>query len=191
MIPTSKHLRRSLALRGIAAILFGVLALAWPGITLLALLVLFGIYAIVDGIIALVGSFYVRRAMSDWWLILLVGLFSIAIGILTFARPGVTALVLMLFIAARALFLGFTEIVRGVQYRKEIQGEWLLVLGGAFSILFGVIVFAYPFSGALAIVWLIGLYAILYGASILAFSIFTRHGELPVEEMGGRPAISH
>ena len=187
MTAISKHFRWTLAVRGIAAILFGLLAWIWPGITVLVLLILFGAYALVDGIFAFVGSLVHRKALTDWWLILLVGIASAILGILAFARPEITALVLLFFIAARALMVGGLEIAAAVHYRHEIRYEWLLVVGGAISVVFGLAVLVYPFEGALAVIWLIGTYAILQGVAQLVFAFSARPAVLA---MGPEPTVA-
>lgn len=184
MTGLSKHFRWTVAVRGIAAILFGLLAWVWPGITLLALLILFGIYALVDGASALAGSLVYRKVLRDWWLILLAGVGSVLLGVMALARPGITALVLLFFIAARALVVGALEIVAAIEHRHEIRHEWLLIAAGAVSIFFGLGVMAYPVTGALAVVWLIGTYAILTGILQLVFAFSHRPAEamLPTPE---------
>ena len=152
-----------LLLQGLAAVLFGVVALVWPDITLASLVLLFGAYALVDGVFAVVGSLVHRKEYEDWWLVLLAGLASIAVGILTFIQPGITALSLLFLIAAWALVIGVLTIVKAIQLRKEIEGEWLLILAGIASVLFGLFVFALPGAGALSLIWLIATYAIVYG----------------------------
>ena len=184
---TDKEIRWSMGLRGLAAGVFGVLALSWPGMTLWALLVIFGVYALVDGVCAVAGSVAARRMLTDWWVMLLLGVFGIALGIITFARPGVTALILLFFIAARALVIGVMDIAAAIRLRKVIRHEWLLVLAGIFSTLFGVLVLAYPAAGALALVWLIGWYALLVGVSQIVFAIVARK-QVGVE-MPSHPAI--
>jgi uncharacterized membrane protein HdeD (DUF308 family) len=158
-------------LEGLAAVLFGVLALVWPDITLATLVLLFGAYVLVDGVFAVVGSLVHRKEYEDWWLMLLTGLLSIAVGILTFVQPGITALSLLFLIAAWALVIGVLTIIQAIQLRKVIEGEWLLILSGIASVLFGLFVFARPGAGALSLIWLIAIYAIFYGALqvILAF----------------------
>lgn len=160
-----------LLLRGLVAALFGVLAYIWPQLTVATLVLLFGAYALVDGVFAVVGSLVHRY--DDWWLMLLVGLADIAVGILTFLQPSITALVLIFLIAARALVTGVLDIVAGIRLRKEIEGEWLLILGGIASVLFGLIAFARPGAGALVVIWLIATYAIILGVLqvILAFKV--------------------
>lgn len=189
MVAISRHFRWSLAVRGIVAIIFGILAWGWPAITLMTLLLIFGLYALVDGLFALVGSVVHRRVLADWWLVLLVALASIFLGVITLVRPGVTALVLLFFIGARALVVGGLEIAAAIEYRRLIRHEWLLVLAGIISVLFGLAVLVSPVSGAMAVLWLIGLYAILVGILQLAFAITARGAEevLPAE---GRPAMA-
>lgn len=161
-------------LQGLAAVLFGVLALVWPGLTLATLVLLFGAYALVDGVFAVVGSLAHRKEYEDWWLVLLTGLASIAVGILTFIQPGITALSLLFLIAAWALVIGVLTIVEAIQLRKEIEGEWLLILAGIASVLFGLFMFALPGAGALSLIWLIATYAIVYGVLQVIFALRVR-----------------
>jgi uncharacterized membrane protein HdeD (DUF308 family) len=185
-----KEYRWSLALRGIAAIIFGVLAYSWPSITLMVLLIAFGVYALVDGLSLLVGYYSTPKSQRDWWLVPLIGVFSILIGILTFARPGMTAILLLWLIAARAIFTGIIEIAAAFGYWRKVRGEWLLVLGGLISVLFGVFVFAYPLEGALAVIWVIALYAILYGITQLFFGLFARQLAAGFEEGLPHPPVA-
>src|SRR6516162_4540664 len=127
-----------LLLRGICAILFGVLTFVWPGITLLTLVLLYGAYALADGVLALAEAVMGGAPAPRWWLAL-VGLLGIAVGILTFAWPGITALVLLLFIAGWAIATGILQIVGAIRLRKEIENEWLLIAGGVLSVIFGLI----------------------------------------------------
>jgi len=149
-------------IRGIAAIAFGLIALVWPGMTLTVLIVVFGIYVIFEGILSIVAAFN-NRWVKSWWVLALEGLASIAMGCIAFIWPGLTAIVLLIFIAAWAIFTGLLEIYAAVQLRKEMQGEWVLVLVGAASILIGLLLIMNPGSGALAVVWLIGIYALIFG----------------------------
>ncbi|HEX3450653.1 MAG TPA: DUF308 domain-containing protein, partial [Isosphaeraceae bacterium] len=143
----------ALALRGLVAVLFGIAAFAMPGITLTALVLLYGAFALVDGVFAVAAALFGRRHGMPWWAMLVEGLFGIAIGILTFAWPGITALALLYLIAAWAVITGVFEIAAAIRLRQEIQGEWLLALSGALSVLFGVVLVLYPGAGALAVVW--------------------------------------
>jgi uncharacterized membrane protein HdeD (DUF308 family) len=151
------------ALRGVAAIAFGVLAFLLPGITLLALVLLFAAYAIVEGAFAIVGA--IRRPdrhRIDWFQ-LLVGIAGIVAGVIAVLWPDITAIALLAVISAWAIVTGVLEIVSAWQLRKEIQGEWLLVLDGIVSVIFGVLLILFPGAGAIALVWLIAAYAIATG----------------------------
>ncbi|MGN6697209.1 MAG: HdeD family acid-resistance protein [Thermomicrobiales bacterium] len=159
-----------LALRGVIAIIFGICALIWPGLTLTVLVLLFGAYALVDGIFAVIAGIRAVGRAANWWVLLLEGILGIIFGLLTFAWPGITALVLLVFIAVWAVLTGIMEIVTAIQLRREIQGEWLLALSGVLSIIWGIILFVRPGAGALAIAWLIGVFAILFGISLIALA---------------------
>ena len=153
-----------LALRGVAAILFGVLAFVWPGLTIGVLVLLFGVYVIVDGVTSLVVGFSQRTTNDRWWVTMLEGLVGVAAGVLTIVYPGITAVLLLYFIAAWAILTGILEITAAIRLREVIDGEWALGLSGLLSILLGVALVIFPGTGALAIVWLIGAYAIAFGA---------------------------
>lgn len=158
-----------LLLRGIAAILFGVLAFAWPGITLLSLVILYGFYALLDGLFAILAAIKGGNIESRWWLIL-IGILGVAAGLVTFFWTGITALVLIMFIGAWALIHGIFEIVGAIKIRKEIDNEWWLILSGALSVIFGLAVLIMPGAGALALIWLIGAYAIIFGGMLVGFA---------------------
>ena len=161
------------AVRGVAAVIFGILALIWPGQTLQALVLVFGAFALVDGIFAVIASIAALGTFDRWWAVLLEGMVGVVIGLLTFFWPNITALVLLYFIAAWALITGIFEIVAAIQLRRVITGEWMYILGGLLSIVFGVLLFVFPGAGAVSLVWVIGIYAILFGISeiILAFRL--------------------
>src|SRR3954467_1080705 len=149
-------------LRGIAAIIFGVLAFVWPGITLVTLVLFWGAFVMVDGVLALANAIMGGNMGSRWWLAL-IGVLGLIVGLLTFAAPGVTALVLLWFIATWAIVLGVFQIIGAIRLRKEIDNEWTLVLGGVLSVLFGAVLVIAPLAGILALVWVIGSYAIVFG----------------------------
>lgn len=153
--------------RGVAAVLFGVLAIAWPGITFAALVIVWGAYAIADGVLALIAAWQVRDQSRPFWSLIIVGVIGIAAGVATFAWPGITALALLMLIAAWALLIGIFQIVAAIRLRKEIENEWFLGLSGAVSVLFGVLMFARPGAGALAMLWTIGAYAIVFGVLLI------------------------
>lgn len=164
-----------IALQGVAAIVFGLLALVWPEITLLALVFLFAAYALIDGVLALISG--IRRGGDaggpDWWRIAR-GVVGIAAGVVAFAMPGITAYVLLILIAAWAIVSGALELVAAYQLRDVIRGEWLLALDGVVAIIFGIVLIAFPSAGALAVVWLIGAFAIVSGVILLALAMRLR-----------------
>lgn len=167
-----------LYVRGIAAIVFGILALILPGITLLALVLLYGAYALVDGVSALVLAVRGRRPKeSPLWAIVLVGIAGIAAGIITFLWPGITAVALLVLVAAWSIVRGIFEIVAAVRLRKEIDGEWLLGLAGVLSIVFGVLLLVQPAAGLLALVWLVGIYSIIAGIVYISLGVRLGHPE--------------
>ena len=153
-VPTARHCRDHL----------GILAFVWPGMTLLTLTLVWGAYALVDGICALWSAISGRRGevVPRWWLAV-VGAAGVLGGLTAFFYPGMTALILIFFIAGWAIVIGALQIWGAIQLRKEMEGEWLLALSGLLSIAFGVLVMAWPGAGALAVVWVIGWYAILVG----------------------------
>lgn len=157
--------------RGLAAVIFGILAFVAPAISLLALVVVWGVYALVDGAFNLVLAVKAGRAGQRWGWFIFEGLISIGAGVVTFAYPGITALVLLLVIAAWAVVTGILEIAAAIELRRVMKGEWLLALSGVLSVLLGVLLFANPGAGALAVVWLIGLYAILFGVLLIGLGV--------------------
>jgi uncharacterized membrane protein HdeD (DUF308 family) len=161
-------------LRGIAAIVFGVLAFAWPGLTLLTLVIIYGAYALVDGVIALIAAFSGGAKPAPTWWLIVAGIAGIAAGIATFVWPGITALVLIVFIGVWSIVHGIFEIVGAIKLRKEIDNEWWLILAGVLSVIFGVLVLAMPGAGALALVWVIGAYAIVFGILLVGLSLRLR-----------------
>ena len=171
----------ALALRGLLAIVFGLVAFALPGPTLAALVILFGAYALVDGIFALVAAVRAAEAHERWWLFVLEGIAGIAAGLITFAWPGITALVLLYLIAWWAIITGIFEIAAAIRLRKEITGEFWLALGGAASVIFGLILLFRPGVGALAVIWLIGTYALVFGLLLvmLGFRLRGHSGQKP------------
>lgn len=164
----------TLALRGVIAVLFGVLALLWPGLTLLWLVALFASFALLGGAVSVFGAIKNRKLDEDWWLLLLLGMVGIGAGVIAVVHPGLTALLLVLVMGANALLTGVLDIAIAIRLRKLIRGEWLLLLSGAASIVFGIIVFLFPGAGALALVWLISVYALISGALLLAMAFRVR-----------------
>jgi len=158
-----------LLVRGLVALLFGIMAFAWPGPTLVALVLLYGAYALVDGVTALSVGITARA----WWLVLS-GVAGVAVGIGAFFYPGITAVALFYLIAAWAIVRGIFEVVAAIELRNEISGGWALVLGGIFSIIFGLLFMAYPAPGVLALVWLIGAYAVVFAVVMIALAFLLR-----------------
>lgn len=164
----------ALVLRGAAAILFGGLAFAMPGLGLLALVILWGSYALVDGVFNLVLAVRGARAGRRWGWLMLEGVLSIAAGVIAFAWPSITALALLVMIAVWAVLTGIAELAVAIRLRKVIRGEWLLALSGILSVVFGVLMLLFPGSGALALIWVIGAYAIVFGALLIGLGIRLR-----------------
>jgi uncharacterized membrane protein HdeD (DUF308 family) len=163
-----------LALRGVAAIIFGVLAFVWPGATIAALVMLFGAFATVDGVLAIAAALSNVVGQQRRWSILLQGVVGLVIGIATFVWPNVTALTLLYLIAAWAITTGILEIVVAIELRRELSNEWLLVLSGIVSIVFGMLVIAFPGAGALSVLWMIAAYAEVVGVLLLVLSFRIR-----------------
>jgi uncharacterized membrane protein HdeD (DUF308 family) len=166
-----------LLIRGIAAVLFGVAILVWPQIALTTLVLLWGAYAVVDGIFALVMGFQGQPVFANRWLTILEGVVSIIAGVIAFIRPDITALALLYVIAAWAIITGILEFVAAIQLRQEISGEFWLGLSGVLSVVFGVLLFIYPSAGMTSILWLLAVYAIAFGVATIFLS-FRLRGEI-------------
>jgi len=164
-----------LALRGAAGILFGLLALFWPGLTLLILVAMFAAYALIGGIAAVSAAIRHRSMRTDWWIPLLLGLCTIAAGLIAVAAPGVTALVLIAVMGANAIVTGVLDLIAAVRLKRRGRTEWLLFFIGILSVLFGIFVLIVPGAGALALVWMIGTYAIVTGALLLVLALVARN----------------
>ena len=171
-----------LALRGLAAVLFGILAFIWPGITIFTLVLLFGAYALVNGVLALVIAFKGPRRIRRFGSLIFGGLISVAAGVIAFIWPGMTAFSLVIVIAAWAIVNGIAEIVVAIRLRKEISGEWLLIVAGIASSLFGVCLFLNPLIGALVLVWWIGGFTFAFGILLMVLGFRMRRA---AETLGG------
>jgi len=170
----------ALLIRGIAAVIFGILAWVWPGATWYAIAILFGAYALVDGIFALVAAVRAAEAHLRWWPLLLEGIVGIVIAGVTFYDVRITLFALYWTIAAWAFLTGILEIVAAIQLRKHLANEFWLILGGIASIVFAFLMIYFPIAGFLAIIWLIAAYAIVFGILMIAFSLRLRsHADLP------------
>jgi uncharacterized membrane protein HdeD (DUF308 family) len=162
------------ALRGVAAVLFGLITMFQPGIGLAALVLLFGAYALADGVLGIVLVIMHRNGERHWAAMLIGSILGIAVGILTFLFPGLTALSLLFLIAAWSIVMGVAEIVTAIRLRKVITREWLLILAGVLSVAFGVLVALFPGPGALAVVLWIGAYAFVSGILLIALAFKLR-----------------
>lgn len=172
----------AIVLRGVFAVLFGLGTFVWPGITLAVLVLLYGGYLFIDGILAVLWALAKRNEGSFSWQVFLIGLASLAAGVVTLLWPGVTAIVLLYLIAVWAIVRGIFEILAAFHLRRELRHEWLLALNGALSILFGVVLIVAPGAGALAVLWLIGSFAIVVGIVMIALG-FRLKG---LKDAGGR-----
>jgi uncharacterized membrane protein HdeD (DUF308 family) len=162
------------ALRGALAVIFGIVAFVWPGVTFEALVLLFGAYALVDGIVVLGFGLVAAGDREQWWPLVLSGIIGIATGVLTFAQPGAMALALVYVIGIWAIVTGLLEIVAAIRLRDVIGNEWMMGFAGLLSILFGALVVWQPGAGALSLVYLFGFYAILAGILQLSLGIRLR-----------------
>jgi uncharacterized membrane protein HdeD (DUF308 family) len=163
-----------LALRGAAGVLFSLLALLWPGLTLLLLVAMFAAYALVGGIASVVAAIQNRSARTDWCVPLVLGLCSVAAGVIAMLLPGITALLLIAVMGVNAVVTGVFDLIAAVRLRKRGRNEPLLFFIGILSVVFGIVVLLYPGAGALALVWMIGTYALITGALLLAFAMGAR-----------------
>ena len=161
-------------IRGIAAIIFGVIAFVYPGLTIATLVLFFGAWVLIDGIFRIVGAIGHRASDPDWGWQLVIGILGIVVGLLTFHAPQITALALVIYIAAWALMIGASEIAIAVKMRREIKGEWFLILMGLASIAFAVLLLWNPIAGAAAVIWLIAWYAVVIGILAIFFGFRLR-----------------
>jgi uncharacterized membrane protein HdeD (DUF308 family) len=176
------------ALRGVLAILFGIVAFVWPGLTFLVLVIWFGAYAFVDGIFIIIAAIANRARNDRWWVLLLEGILGIVVGIITYLQPGITGTALILVIAAWAIVTGVLEVIAAIRLRQEIQGEFWLILSGVISVLAGILLFLFPDTGAIAVVWIIGAYALLFGVMLVVLALKLRG--LKTQVGGGKTATT-
>lgn len=162
-------------IRGILAMLFGLAAFFWPGITLRVLVMFFGFFVLLQGVILLIIAFGSKVISTNWWMGLLEGVVSVVFGLMAFMWPGITAIILLFIVAAWAFVSGIIELMAAVQLRKVISGEWVLGLTGILSISIALLLVAQPGAGAVAVTWLIGLYAFIFGALLLYLGVKIRN----------------
>ncbi len=161
-------------IRGIAAIVFGIIAFVYPGLTVATLVLFFGAWVLIDGIFRVVGAIGHRASDPDWGWHIVIGIVGIIVGLLTFHAPQITALALVIYIAAWALMIGASEIALAVKLRREIKGEWFLILMGLASIVFAILLLWNPVAGAAAVIWLIAWYAVVLGVLAIFFGFRLR-----------------
>jgi uncharacterized membrane protein HdeD (DUF308 family) len=181
----------SLVIRGVLGILVGILTFIWPGITLAALVFLFAGYSLVDGAMSIAGAVRSAAAHERWGVLLFEGIVGIGVAVITVLWPAITALSLVYVMAAWAVVTGVAEIVAAVRLRKYISGEWLLVLGGIASVVFGVLVAAVPLAGALVIALWFGAYALVFGVILVALGFRLRNWDKTFLANGRIPAPAH
>ncbi len=176
-------------LRGVVAIIFGLVAFSKPGATLAALLLFVGGFALIDGALTIVLAIAGRKSDEDWWVVLLEGAVAVLFGVLVFMRPAMTSLALLYLIGAWAIVMGALRVATAIYLRREIHGEGWLAAGGVLSILFGVLMFASPATGAMALLFVIGAWALVQGASMCAVAFKLKHlHEGPEAPRLGHPA---
>lgn len=168
----------TLALRGLTAVIFGIVLFAWPDISLTNILKIFAIYAFVEGSVVVFGSMWHRDEYSDWPTLALSGLFSMLVGVFIFARPELTELAFLYLVAARAMVMGVLDMGLNLQVRRELKNEWLIGASGLASLIFAVYVFANPVEGVLDLLWWISLYGVVHGALLMAFAFGHKGYEL-------------
>src|SRR6266496_1929307 len=161
-------------IRGIAAIVFGIIAFVYPGITVATLVLFFGAWVLIDGIFRVVGAIGHRASDPDWGWHIVIGIVGIIVGLLTFHAPQITALALVIYIAAWALMIGASEIALAVKLRREIKGEWFLILMGLASIVFAMLLLWNPIAGAAALIWIMAWYAVILGVLGIIFGFRLR-----------------
>jgi len=184
------HSAWSLMLRGIAALLFGVLAFAWPSLALVGLVAMFAVFALFSGSASIIAALQSRLADRKWWLSLLLGVVGVVAGVVALAYPDLTTYALALVMGCNAIVTGALDIAIAVRLGRVLRDAWAMALSGVVSVLFGLLVFAFPGAGALVIVWLITSYALATGALMLGLGWRMRRaaheGHLPHPVPAGR-----
>ena len=163
-----------LLLRGLAAIGLGIVAWLQPGLSLATLILFFGAYALVDGVLGIVTALAGRKEKESWWVLLLWALVSVIVGAMTLTTPAVTGLILLFYIAIWAIAAGVVQIIAAVRLRKDIAGEWFFILAGLASLAFGVLLIARPAAGALSLLWLIAGFTLVYGVLLVLLALRVR-----------------
>ena len=167
-----------LVVRGLLAILFGLIAFFWPGLSWLVLILTFGLYAIVDGVFAMLTGLVSSKYSPRWWVFLLEGMVSVAAGVVALARPGLAGFALIIVLAVWAILTGILEIAAAIRLRREITNEWMLAFGGFVSIALGVLLFFQPATGGLVVTLMIGAYALIFGILFVVLGFRLRQWEV-------------
>jgi uncharacterized membrane protein HdeD (DUF308 family) len=178
-----------LALRGAAAVLFGLIAFLMPGVTLAALVLLFGAYSLIDGVFTIIAGIRAAERHERWWPFVLEGLLSIVVGLIAFLMPAAAAFALLFVVAAWAIITGVLRISAAIRLRKEIRGEWMLILNGALSVILGILIIVIPGAGLVTLIWWLGAYAVIWGITLimLAFRLRAHRNRLgSARPVGGR-----
>ena len=179
----------ALALRGVAAVLFGLIAFLMPGVTLAALVLLFGAYSLVDGVFSIIAGIRAAERHERWWPFALEGLLSIVVGVIAFLMPAAAAFALLFVIAAWAIITGVLRISAAIRLRKEIRGEWMLILNGALSVILGILMVIFQGAALVTLIWWLGAYAVIWGITLitLAFRLRAHRNRLgSARPVGGR-----
>jgi uncharacterized membrane protein HdeD (DUF308 family) len=158
-------------LRGILAILFGLVVLLLPELSISALVIIFGVFAIADGIFSIVSELRRYNELARWWVLVFEGIAGIVLGVGAMIWPQITANIFVYLLASWGLITGIFEILAAIRLRDELKGEWILVLTGITSIVFGCLLFLFPDAGMIALIWMIGLYAIFFGLLLITLSL--------------------
>lgn len=177
-----------LALRGLLAIIFGLTLFVYPGLALQALVTVFAVYALIDGVLTIMNALGQREHNSRWWVNLLEGVIGVVAGVVALLLPGITALALLYLIAFWAIATGVMQILTAIELRHVIKNEVLLGMAGAASILFGLLIALFPGSGALAILWLIGGYSIVFGLLLIMLAFRVRGMRIPFDQQATVPS---
>lgn len=167
----------TIALRGLVSVIFGIIAFAWPQLTAALMVMFFGVYVLIDGLFAFIASFVMEGGIKRWWLKLIQGILGIVLGIIFLVNPAFTAAFIVLLIAIWAIIIGILEIISAISYAKIMPDNWLMILTGILSLIFGFLLMKNPAAGILAVIWIIGMYAIFFGMLLIATG-FTLKGLL-------------
>jgi uncharacterized membrane protein HdeD (DUF308 family) len=170
----SKRTWGELLFGGIIALLFGIIASVWPGRTLMTIMVFFGVFILIEGIITVVISIMRRADYERWWLTLIGGIIGILIGVITVVHPFGTTIFLLYMVAIWALITGVISIVTAIRLRREIRREWILILSGIVAVIFSIFIFARPAAAAVTIMWIISAFAVLFGILLIVLAIRIR-----------------